>query len=178
MDRALARDRKHPYYNAPMKYPQQRDFAFLLHDVARLLRTVADQRVRALGMTRAQWSVLLRLDRNQGLKQTELAELLDLAPISLTRLVDRLCRNGLVERRADPSDRRAKRLFLTPKARPVIERLALVGERLMGDALKGADEAALVVSIAHLTNMRNNLRKLLPGDVGERIKYDEHADGR
>ncbi len=178
MDAALARDHKPPYYNGAMKYSQQRDFAFLLHDVARLMRTVADQRVRALGMTRAQWSVLSRLDRHQGLKQAELAELLDLAPISLTRLVDRLCRNGLVERRPDPSDRRAKRLFLTPKARPVIERLAQVGERLMGDALQGVDEAAVIASIANLTSMRNNLRKLLPGDVGERSKYDEHADDR
>ena len=65
-------------------------------------------------MTRAQWAVLARLESNEGLKQSELAEMLDLQPITLTRLVDRLCANGLIERRADPNDRRAKRLYLTP----------------------------------------------------------------
>ena len=94
----------------------RREFAFLLNDVARLLRTYADQRARQFGMTRAQWAVLVRLQRTEGLKQSELAEILDLQPISLTRLLDRLCANGLIERRADPEDRRAKRLYLTPGA--------------------------------------------------------------
>jgi MarR family transcriptional regulator for hemolysin len=161
-----------------MRYSQKRDFAFLLHDVARLTKTVADQRVRALGMTRAQWAVLSRLDRNQGLKQAELAEMLDLAPISLTRLVDRLCKNGLVERRADPGDRRAKRLFLTPKARPVIDRLSQVGERLMSDALAGTNDATLAASMEHLESVRNNLRDMIGGTGGERTKHNEHADGR
>ncbi|MGD9844939.1 MAG: MarR family winged helix-turn-helix transcriptional regulator [Variibacter sp.] len=161
-----------------MRYSQKRDFAFLLHDVARLTRTVANQRVRALGMTRAQWAVLSRLDRNQGLKQAELAEILDLAPISLTRLVDRLCKSGLVERRADPADRRAKRLFLTPKARPVIDRLSQVGERLMSDALAGTSEATLAASMEHLESVRNNLRDMIGGTGSERAKHSEHADGR
>ena len=69
-------------------------------------------------MTRAQWAVLFRLERNEGLKQSELAEMLDIQPITLTRLIDRLCDNGLIERRSDPNDRRAKRLFLTlPRGR-------------------------------------------------------------
>ena len=162
-----------------MRHPHKRDFAFLLHDVARLTKTVADQRVRALGMTRAQWAVLSRLDRNQGLKQAELAEMLDLAPISLTRLVDRLCRSGLVERRADPADRRAKRLFLTPKARPVIERLSQVGERLISDALAGTTDAALAATIAHLEAVRNNLRDMIgTGGAAERVKPSEHVHGR
>jgi MarR family transcriptional regulator for hemolysin len=161
-----------------MRYSQKRDFVFLLHDVARLTKTVADQRVRVLGMTRAQWAVLSRLDRNQGLKQAELAEMLDLAPISLTRLVDRLCKSGLVERRADPGDRRAKRLFLTPKARPVIDRLSQVGERLMSDALAGTSDATLAASMEHLESVRNNLRDMIGGTGSERAKHNEHADGR
>src|SRR5215210_4605358 len=100
---------------------RRREFVFLLFDVARLLRTLADQRVRGLNMTRAQWAVLARLERFEGLKQSELAESLEIQPITLTRLVDRLCANGLVERRADPQDRRAKRLFLTAVARPLVE---------------------------------------------------------
>ena len=91
----------------------RREFAFLLNDVARLLRTYADQRARRLGITRAQWAVMARLEHAEGLKQSELAEMLDLQPITLTRLVDRLCANGMIERRADPNDRRAKRLHLT-----------------------------------------------------------------
>jgi MarR family transcriptional regulator for hemolysin len=161
-----------------MTYIQRREFAFLLHDVARLMRTLADQRVRVLGMTRAQWAVLARLDRNQGLKQAELAEMLDLAPISLTRLVDRLCKNGLVERRADPDDRRAKRLFLTPKARPVMDRLAQVGVRMLNDVLAGTHDETLAASVAHLMAVRDNLRDVIPGDAGDRHKHSEHADGR
>ena len=73
----------------------RREFAFVLNDVARLLRTYADQRARRLGITRAQWAVMARLEHAEGLKQSELADLLDLQPITLTRLVDRLCANGL-----------------------------------------------------------------------------------
>jgi MarR family transcriptional regulator for hemolysin len=142
------------------------------------MRTLADQRVRVLGMTRAQWAVLARLDRNQGLKQAELAEMLDLAPISLTRLVDRLCKNGLVERRADPDDRRAKRLFLTPKARPVMDRLAQVGERMLNDALAGTHDETLAASVEHLMAVRDNLRDVILGDAGDRHKHSEHVDGR
>ena len=95
----------------------ERDLAFLLSDAARLLRTCADQEARRFGMTRAQWGVLFRLQRNEGLKQSELADLLEVQPITLTRLIDRLCDNGLIERRSDPNDRRVKRLFLTPAAK-------------------------------------------------------------
>jgi MarR family transcriptional regulator for hemolysin len=100
-----------------------RVFAFIINDVARMLRTYADYKGAQFGVTRAQWAVLARLDRFEGLKQSELAEMLDLQPITLTRLLDRLCENGLIERRADPNDRRAKRLFLTPAARPMLEQL-------------------------------------------------------
>ncbi len=96
--------------------PVKREIAFTIMDVARLLKTYADQRARQFGMSRAQWAVLIRIDRSEGLKQSELAELLDLQPISLTRLLDRLADNGLIERRADPNDRRANRLYLTPAA--------------------------------------------------------------
>src|SRR6266567_4536764 len=92
--------------------PLKREFAFTIMDVARLLKTYADQRARQFGISRAQWAVLIRIDRNEGLKQTELADMLDLQPITLTRLLDRLSDNGLIERRADPNDRRANRLYL------------------------------------------------------------------
>src|SRR5262244_1980446 len=111
--------------------PMKREFAFTIMDVARLLKTYADQRARQFGISRAQWAVLVRIDRHEGLKQSELAELLDLQPISLTRLLDRLADNGLIERRPDPNDRRANRLFLMPAARPLLDRLAKLSADVM-----------------------------------------------
>jgi MarR family transcriptional regulator for hemolysin len=136
----------------------QREFAFLINDVGRLLRTYADQQARQFGMTRAQWAVLARLEYAEGLKQSELAELLDLQPITLTRLVDRLCTNGLIERRADPSDRRAKRLYLTAQARPLMNRLADLGENMMASVLEGLDAAKIEQMTTNLSGVRDNLR--------------------
>jgi MarR family transcriptional regulator, transcriptional regulator for hemolysin len=135
-----------------------REIAFTIMDVARLQKTFADQRARQYGMTRAQWAVLFRLDRSEGLKQSELAELLDLQPISLTRLLDRLAENGLIERRPDPNDRRANRLFLTPAARPLLERLTKLGEGMMETVLEGFDDKAVERLLRYLQTMRDNLR--------------------
>jgi MarR family transcriptional regulator for hemolysin len=139
----------------------ERDLAFLLSDAARLLRTCADQEARRFGMTRAQWAVLFRLQRNEGLKQSELADLLEVQPITLTRLIDRLCANGLIERRGDPDDRRAKRLFLLPAAKPVLERLTAVSEQMMGDVLAGVDRSQRAAVVASLATIKNNLRQLI-----------------
>ena len=136
----------------------KRDLAFTINDVARLLRTYADQKAAQYGMSRAKWAVLARLDRFEGLKQTELADMLDLQPISLTRLLDSLCANGLIERRADPDDRRAKRLFLTPAARPLLDRLGDLAEELMGTALAGLDQRDSKALLAQLSTIKDNLR--------------------
>src|SRR5262245_21758772 len=138
-------------------FPVERDFAFLLSDVARLLRTRADQEARQFGMTRAQWAVLFRIQRAEGLKQSELADILDLQPITLTRLIDRLCDNGLIERRSDPNDRRAKRLYLTPAALPVLERLGAVGQDVVASALAGVDREAVEAMISHFATIKENL---------------------
>jgi MarR family transcriptional regulator for hemolysin len=138
-----------------------REFAFMLNDVARMLRTYADQEAAQFGTTRAQWVVLARLDRSEGLKQSELAEVLDLQPISLTRLLDKLCESGLIERRADPIDRRAKRLFLTPAARPLLEKLGDLGEKLMGTALSGVDRESVEQMIEKLGLVKENLREAI-----------------
>jgi MarR family transcriptional regulator for hemolysin len=139
----------------------ERDLAFLLSDAARLLRTCADQEARRFGMTRAQWAVLFRLERAQGLKQSELADLLEVQPITLTRLIDRLCDNGLIERRSDPTDRRAKRLFLTPAAKPVLERLTAVSEEMMAQVLAGLDRPAREATVTALGAVKANLRQML-----------------
>lgn len=138
-----------------------REFAFTLNDVARMLRTYADYRAAQFGITRAQWVVLARLDRSEGLKQSELAEMLELQPISLTRLLDKLCDSGLIERRADPVDRRAKRLFLTPAARPLLEKLGELGEELMATALSGVAPESVEGMIAQLGIVKENLRQAI-----------------
>ncbi len=138
-----------------------REFAFTLNDVARMLRTYADHKAAQFGITRAQWVVLVRLDRSEGLKQSELAEVLDLQPISLTRLLDKLCECGLIERRPDPVDRRAKRLFLMPAARPLLEKLGDLGEELMATALAGVARDSVDQMVAKLSIVKENLRQAI-----------------
>jgi len=138
--------------------PQSREVAISVVDVARMLKTYADQRARQFGISRAQWTVLIRLDRCEGLKQSELADILDLQPISLTRLLDRLAANGLIERRPDPHDRRANRLYLTPAARPLIEELSHLGEDMMTTVLEGIDDASREQLLRELGVMKDNLR--------------------
>jgi MarR family transcriptional regulator, transcriptional regulator for hemolysin len=140
------------------KLPIEREIAFNIKDVARMLSTYADQRARQLGISQAQWSVLVRLDRQEGQKQSELAEMLDLQPISLTRLLDRLAQNGLIERRPDPNDRRANRLYLTPAARPLLEQLGHLGQDVMKGVLAGIDPAGLEELLRNLLLMKDNLR--------------------
>jgi len=148
-----------------------RELSFILNDVARMLRTYADHKAGQFGITRAQWVVLARLERFEGLKQSELADMLDLQPITVTRLLDRLCANGLIERRPDPNDRRAKRLYLTAAAKPLLERLADLGDELMGTALNGVDRDSVELMIARLAVVKENLRQAIqqrtPAGVGE-----------
>ncbi len=151
-----------------------REFAFLLNDVARLLRTYADHMAAQFGMTRAQWAVLVRLDRCQGLHQSELAELLDLQPITLTRLLDKLCDSGLIERRPDPADRRAKRLFLTAAARPVLERLGVLGEETMANTLAGVERKSVEQMIAQLAVVKDNLRRLIARRDADGARGERH----
>src|SRR4029079_11238709 len=142
---------------------QNREILFVISDVGRLLRTYADHKARQFGMTRAQWAVLLRLERHEGLKQSDLAEILDIQPITLTRLVDRLCDNGLIERRPYPNDRRAKRLYLTAAARPLLARISAQVEELAETVLAGVDPAAVSVLLTQLGLARENLRRAIAG---------------
>jgi MarR family transcriptional regulator for hemolysin len=148
---------------------RNRELLFTISDVGRLLRTYADQKARRFGQTRGQWAVLVRLERREGLKQSDLAEDLDIQPITLTRLVDRLCDNGLIERRPDPNDRRAKRLYLTAAARPLLERIAAQIEELAETVLAGVDPAAVAPLLTQLGLARDNLRQAIadknPQDV-------------
>jgi len=141
--------------------PIKREFAFMIMDVARLLKTYADQQARQFGISRAQWAVLIRIDRNEGLKQSELADMLDLQPITLTRLLDRLADNELIERRADPNDRRANRLYLKPAAKPLLERLSDLGADMMETVLDGLPQSAIERTLKELGLVKDNLRSAI-----------------
>ena len=147
------------------KMPVQREIAFTIMDVARMLRTYADQRARQFGISRAQWGVLVRLDRSEGLKQSELAEILDLQPISLTRLLDRLAESGLIERRADPNDRRANRLYLKPVAKPLLGRLSEIGADMMETVLEGLDAKSIDRMLKELGTLKDNLRRAISANA-------------
>lgn len=121
----------------------QRDLLFLLHDVARLLRVDADKRARAHDMTRAQWGILIWLERQPGISQKELAELLEVEPITVARLIDRLEARGMVERRPDPKDRRIWRLHLRPDAYPMLDEIAVQRAEIRAMLTQGIDRVTL-----------------------------------
>ena len=149
---------------------QNREILFVISDVARLLRTYADQKARVLGMTRAQWAVLLKLERYEGLNQSDFAEHLDIQPITLTRLVDRLCESGLIERRPDPNDRRAKQLYLTPAARPLLDRLSTQVGEIAETVLAGVDPAAVGIMLTQLGLARDNLKQAIADKASQEVK--------
>ena len=132
-------------------------FALELGETSRLLRRDFDRRATALGATRAQWRVLARLWRQDGLRQVDIAEQLDVEPITLCRMVDRLEEAGLVERRKDEADRRAWRIHLTAKAKPVIEKLEALSEELHAEALRGISDEEQGIAARVLARIRDNL---------------------
>ncbi len=140
---------------------------FLLHDSARLLRKRFEQNARHLGLTRAQWQVLVTLARHEGASQSALADELEVEPITLCRIVDRLEQNELIERRADPRDRRAWKLFLRPKAYPLLDAMEPIVEATRAEALDGvcAEDRARLIEILEL--LRANL--LACDDGGGRV---------
>jgi len=135
----------------------RREVLFELFDVARALRTYVDQRAREHGMTRAQWGVLARLERDEGMMQAEMADALEIQPISLVRLVDRLCEQGLIERRAHPTDRRIRTLCLTPAARPVIERILVINQAIREEAFADMPAQARDTIVNILNGIKDNL---------------------
>jgi MarR family transcriptional regulator for hemolysin len=130
---------------------------FLVNDTARLMRKDFERRARSIGLTRAQWQTLFHLARNEGCNQATLADLMEVEPITLTRTVDRLEACGLVERRADPTDRRARLLFLGERAHPLLEELRTLGAETREIALAGISEDERTLLMTLLTKMRANL---------------------
>jgi DNA-binding MarR family transcriptional regulator len=137
-----------------------RALGFLLADVSRLMRRRFDARAREIGLTRAQWRVLTQLRRREGINQTALAEIMEIEPISLGRHIDRLVEKDFVERRADPRDRRAWRLYLKPEVQPVLDRLRAISNVNRKEVLQGIPPEESEALVDTLLKIKSNLTAL------------------
>jgi MarR family transcriptional regulator for hemolysin len=150
-----------------MEWPMPRtgeinvDFLFALFELQRMLRLYADKQARRYGLTRAQWAVLAKLERTEGLKQTEIADLMEIQPITLTRLIDKLCDAGLIERRSDETDRRVNRLYLTEAAKPLMGKLAILRGEITQTALASLSNADTHRLVDELETIKDNVREAL-----------------
>ena len=136
-----------------------RNFGFLVHDVSRLIKRRFDRKARQTGLpiTRRQASVVLYVARNEGVSQTEVATWLDLEPIALVRMLDKLNEEGLVERRAHPTDRRVRTLWLTPAARPMVTQILAINKAIREEAFVGMPAHARETVIDILDGIKGNL---------------------
>lgn len=148
-----------------------RDLLFLLHDVARLLRVEADKRARMHGMTRAQWGILIWLERQPGISQKELSELLEVEPITVARLIDRLEARGMVERRPDPRDRRIWRLHLLRPACDVLHEISEQRADITRNVTTGVTEELIETMTEALMRMKATLTQAHASRRGA-----DHAD--
>ncbi|TMJ81702.1 MAG: MarR family transcriptional regulator [Alphaproteobacteria bacterium] len=136
----------------------KRQFIVQLIESSRLLRNYIDQRAKRRGTTRAQWIVLFRLRQQEGLSQVDLAEVLELQPISLVRLLDRLVDHGLLERRSDPKDRRANRLFLTASGRQLVDELDSLRDAIANGVLQDVPASAIETSLKTLRDIKERIK--------------------
>ena len=134
---------------------------YLIGDVSRMIRTVYDRRVEPLGLTRAQWRVMTRLNRLESCTQTELATALEIEKPTLGKLIERLEVKGWVDRRADPNDARSKRLYLTPAARPVLADMHKEAEDVVAGIFAGLDGEEAARLHAMLDHIKGNLSEML-----------------
>src|ERR1700678_146716 len=143
------------------------NFLFALGELQRLVRAYPDKQAARYGITRAQWAVLAKVERTEGLKQSELAELMEMQPITLTRLIDRLCDNGWIERRSDDSDRRVNRLYLRKAAKPLLAKLAGLKSELTATALEGISPADAHRLLTQLEAIKENVRHAIQNPATE-----------
>jgi DNA-binding MarR family transcriptional regulator len=143
-----------------MEKTEDISFAYLMNDVTLLMRKYFDRRAQKFGMTRAQWRATKVVFHRPGMCQSELAEFLEMEPIAVGRVIDRLQLAGFVERRPDPKDRRAWRLYTTEQASGVIEVMESIGRELRGEAMAGISEAEIKQTIHTLSCMKSNLQAL------------------
>jgi len=149
------------------------NFFFALAELQRLTRVYADKEAARYGITRAQWAVLAKVERTEGMKQTELAEQMEMQPITLTRLIDKLCDNGWIERRGDENDRRVNRLYLKKAARPLLAKLAGLRSELTATALEGINPADAHRLLTQLEAIKENVRYAIQNHVAEAPKKEQ-----
>jgi MarR family transcriptional regulator, transcriptional regulator for hemolysin len=147
------------------------DLLVLLHDVARQISTYGNSKAQIIGVTRAQLIILTRLERQPDVSQSELACVAEVTPMTIARLVDRLEELGLVERCTDPTDRRVRRLRLTPAASPILREIKRLRPKLLSAVTKGIDPPALEAMARGLTRMKENVS-------GRSLTEATHKDGR
>ena len=155
-----------------LKERLDRNFGLILHDVARLLSTEFNRRVREIGLTRSQWWVLTYLFRQDGITQTELAELMELQKASLGRLLDRLESKQWIRREADLVDRRANRIFLTEEVQPLLTEMRQRAATVRRDALSGISAADREQFIDTLLKVKSNLSAMQADDFDELVKTE------
>jgi DNA-binding MarR family transcriptional regulator len=146
---------------------------FLLHEVARLLRRRFEQHARGLGLTRSQWQVLFFLAANEGIHQGGLADLLDVEPITLGRILDKLQQRRLVERRRHPTDRRIWLLYLTPAAHPLLASMRELGDLTRTEALAGIPDVERDRLLRTLGTMKTNLLDACARPAGAKDGNDD-----
>jgi len=150
-----------------MSIDLKRQLIAQLVESSRLLRNFIDHRAKSRGTTRAQWIVLFRLREQEGLSQVDLADVLELQPISLVRLLDRLVEHGLLERRHDPKDRRANRLFLTASGRQLVDDLDGLRDAIASDVMRDLSEDAVETTLRALRDIKDRIKAM--SDDGDRI---------
>jgi len=153
--------------------PVELNFLFTLGELQRLMRAYADKEAARFGITRAQWAVLAKVERFEGMKQSELAEQMEMQPITLTRLIDKLCDNGWIERRGDDSDRRVNRLFLKKAARPLLGKLSGLRSEITATMLDGINPTDAHRLLTQLESIKENLRNAIQNTAGDQLKKEQ-----
>jgi DNA-binding MarR family transcriptional regulator len=148
-------------------------FLFTLAELHRLIRAYADKEAGRFGITRAQWAVLAYVERAEGMKQTELAEQMEMQPISLTRLIDKLCDAGWIERRDDTADRRVNRLYLRKAGRQLLGKLSGLRSELTATALDGINPADAHRLLSQLEKIKENVRNAVQNTNGDQLKREQ-----
>jgi len=148
-----------------MNTTDKTSFGFLVTDVTRLMRKQFDRRALRFDLTRAQWRALKRVHHGEGITQNELAEFLEMEPIAVGRVIDRLQKAGFIERRSDPHDRRVWRLHLLPKAHAVVDDMEQISSELFQQAQRGISAAEMKSMISVLARMKDNLNALDGADA-------------
>src|ERR1700761_7061445 len=143
------------------------NFLFAMGEVYRLIRIYADKQAARYGITRAQWAVLAKVERAEGMTQSELAEQMEMQPITLTRLIDKLCENDWIERRGDENDRRVNRLYLRKAARPLLGKLSGLRSELTATALDGINPSDAHRLLAQLESIKENVRNAIQTPADE-----------